>query len=77
MIITAELRREFNGLWDVKHQDKTLDQGWNEDDLEYFVLLCKSFALHDCLFPLYVIFIVEEERSSYPTLNREMCRYLF
>lgn len=47
----------------------TLDQGWNEDDLDYFLLLCKSFALHDCFFPLYMTFIVEEERASYPTLT--------
>lgn len=52
MIFTADLRRDLNGLWDMKHQGKPLDQGWNKDDLDYFVLLCKSFALHVCFFPI-------------------------
>lgn len=40
------------------------------DDLGDFVLLCRNFALHDCFLPLYVTFIVGEERAFYPTLTQ-------
>lgn len=61
---------DLNGLRDVRCQNKAVDEGWDVDDLGYFVLPCKSFALHDCFFPLYMAFIVGEERASYPTLRQ-------
>lgn len=53
-----------------RYQSKAVDEGWDVDDLGYFVLLCKSLAFHDCFFPKYMTFIVGEERTSYPTLRQ-------
>lgn len=44
VIFTAELSVDLNGLQNVTSQGKTVDEGWDVDDLGYFVLLCKSSA---------------------------------
>lgn len=56
----------------MKHQDKFLDQ----EDLDYFVLLCKSFALHDCFFPIiYDIYCGGGESLSYTDTEKCMDIY--